>query len=89
MSELGEFAMFLSIGLASLGIFFGPVAGAVARRIAARGPTGADPRPEIDELRARVQELEQNQARVLELEERVDFAERLLAQREPERLADR
>ena len=89
MTELGEFAMFLSIGLASLGVFFGPVAGAVARRISGRAAAGPDLQPEIDELRARVQELEQGQARVQELEERVDFAERLLAQREPERIPGR
>ena len=89
MSELGEFAMFLAVGLASIGVFFGPVSGALARRISGRAAVGPDLQPELDELRARVAELEQGQARVQELEERVDFAERLLAQREPERLADR
>lgn len=42
----------------------------------------------IAELEARVAELEQGEFRMHELEERLDFAERLLAQaREPERLA--
>ena len=42
----------------------------------------------IAELEARVGELEQAESRMHELEERLDFAERLLAQaREPERLA--
>jgi hypothetical protein len=42
----------------------------------------------IAELEARVVELEQTEVRMMELEERLDFAERLLAQaREPERLA--
>jgi hypothetical protein len=41
----------------------------------------------IAELEARVAELEQGEFRMHELEERLDFAERLLAQaREPERL---
>lgn len=34
---------------------------------------------ELNDLRARVEELEHSSARVLELEDRVDFAERLLA----------
>jgi uncharacterized coiled-coil protein SlyX len=42
----------------------------------------------IVELEARVAELEQGEFRMHELEERLDFAERLLAQaREPERLS--
>ena len=42
----------------------------------------------IAELETRVLELEQGELRMHELEERLDFAERLLAQaREPERLA--
>ena len=89
MSEAGEFAMFLAIGLASLGVFFGPVAGAVARRISGRAGGGPDLQPELDELRSRVQELEQGQLRVQELEERVDFAERVLAQQhEPQRIGN-
>jgi hypothetical protein len=34
---------------------------------------------ELDELRARVEELEAERARLVELEERVDFTERVLA----------
>jgi hypothetical protein len=34
---------------------------------------------EFNDLRARVEELEQSRTRMLELEDRVDFAERLLA----------
>lgn len=42
----------------------------------------------IAELEARMMELEQAQGRILELEERLDFAERLLARpRETERLS--
>lgn len=52
----------------------------------------ANPRPrstaaELDELTARVAELEAERGHLVELEERVDFAERLLAaQQAPERL---
>ena len=66
-----------------------PLARALARRL--EGKPGADPqlRAEVDELRARLQEMEVNQSRVAELEERLDFAERVLAQKaEPTRLPD-
>jgi hypothetical protein len=66
-----------------------PLARALARRL--EGKAGADPqlRAEVDELRARLQEMEVNQSRVSELEERLDFAERVLAQKaEPQRLPD-
>lgn len=45
---------------------------------------------EVDDIRARMAGLEAGQARVLELEERLDFAERMLAQhreREAPRIA--
>jgi len=67
-----------------------PLAQALARRL--EGRSGPDPQlvERIGELESRVQQLEAQQARTLELEERVDFAERLLAQRrEPEQLPRR
>ena len=65
-----------------------PLMRAVARRLEGK-PAGPDPavRTELDQLRHRLDEVELVHGRVLELEERVDFAERLLAQRrEAERL---
>jgi len=46
-------------------------------------PRPADPelRAHVDALETRIQQLEAEHDRVLELEERVDFAERMLAQR--------
>ena len=42
---------------------------------------------ELDGLRERVRQLEEMQARMAELEERVDFTERIVAQgREPDRI---
>jgi hypothetical protein len=61
-----------------------PLLRAVARRIEA-GATLADARLELDEMRDRIQRLETAQPSMAELEERLDFAERLLAQVEPER----
>ena len=65
-----------------------PLMRALGRRIEGRTPgTDLALRGEVDQLRARVGELEALQHRVMELEERVDFAERLLSQRrEVERL---
>ncbi len=52
-----------------------------------REPTGDYERARMEDLEARVAELEEAQVRVLELEERLDFTERILAQRgEPARL---
>jgi hypothetical protein len=63
-----------------------PLIRALSRRLEG-GPSAAGLREEVENLRARVDGLEQGQARVGELEERVDFAERLLAQsREADRL---
>lgn len=91
MTEGGEFAMWLAIGAGQIAAWFAvsPVIRAIADRIARRGGGG--------ELEARVADLEQRAlttgeteaqfARLAELEERIDFAERLLAQRgEPKAL---
>ena len=57
-----------------------PLARALARRLEGRS---ASPEllQQVEELRDRVQDLEASQHRVTELEERLDFTERLLAQR--------
>jgi hypothetical protein len=69
-------------------ILRGPLGKALARRLEGRG-AGPDDNTvaELAELRERLQELEEQQGRIHELEERLDFAERLLAQqREQPRL---
>lgn len=68
-------------------IFFGtrPLVSAIARRIARDPAPPAVPDGAMDDLRA---EVEDAHRRIASLEERVDFAERMLAkQREPDRLA--
>ncbi|MHB1328779.1 MAG: hypothetical protein ACYC2K_11315 [Gemmatimonadales bacterium] len=67
------------IGIIVAGIVFGPLIRAYARRIEGKG-VDAQLAGEVDHLRARVAELESVQHRVAELEERVDFSERLLTQ---------
>ena len=88
MTAPGELAMFLAIGAAAVGIFFGPIGSALAHRLGGRPePPDAYVKAEIEQLHLRVAELEPMQARMAELEERLDFAERLLAQENhPERL---
>ncbi|MGH7592913.1 MAG: hypothetical protein ACRELE_03555 [Gemmatimonadales bacterium] len=66
--------------LVALAVLLRPVMRAWARRI---GGEAANPTlsAEVTELRERVADLEASGARLQELEERVDFAERMLAQR--------
>ncbi len=88
MSDIGEFAMFLAVGFASASLFLGPIGRALGRWI--EGKVGRSAGPELEELSARVAELEARgpitgetdlvARRLAELEERVDFTERLLAQ---------
>jgi hypothetical protein len=73
-------AIVLVVGFIAAGGVLYPLARAYARRLE-RGEAGSGPGAEaVEDLRARVADLEAQQGRVLELEERVDFAERLLAQ---------
>jgi hypothetical protein len=61
-------------------ILRGPLGKALASRLEGRRAGPDDDAAEVAELRERLQELEQQQSRMHELEERLDFAERLLAQ---------
>jgi Tfp pilus assembly protein PilO len=83
VSAAGELAMFLAIGLAALGLFFGPVGSALAQRLVGR--------PQPDEIRAEVEklgeqviaEMDELRHQLAEVEERLDFAERLLTHDAP------
>ena len=73
--------------IAGCTIVLWPLMRAISRRIEGRGPASSALQADMDQLRARIAEVDVLQHRVAELEERLDFAERLLAQkREPERL---
>jgi hypothetical protein len=81
------FVMIVFAGLLATTIILWPIVRAFARRIEGKG--GADPglRADVEHLQQRLGDVEVLQARVGELEERLDFAERLLAQpREPDKL---
>lgn len=63
-----------------------PIARAYARRLEGSTSTAAL-KEELGEVYERLEELQRGQERIAELEGRLDFAERLLAQRrEPERI---
>jgi hypothetical protein len=75
--------VFLSIMIAALvaaTIILWPLARAFARRLEGKGTADPALRAEVEHLHTRLGEVDSLEARVMELEERVDFAERLLAQ---------
>src|SRR5918997_276304 len=68
-------------------IILWPIMRAFGRRLEGRGATDPAVKADIDHLHARLGEVDALQSRLMELEERVDFAERLLAQsKQPGRL---
>jgi hypothetical protein len=77
MTEGGEFAAMIAIGAGLIGMTLGPIGQAWGRRIEARISGGG---PQAEELAQRLADLEACAQRVAELEERVDFAERMLTQ---------
>jgi hypothetical protein len=83
-------AMIALAFIAASALVLWPLFRAIARRIEGRGTADTSHlREELMDLRERVQLLEGAQARVLELEERLDFAERLLTERgQPARLRE-
>lgn len=84
MDNVLKFAlvMFTVIGIPAAFMLLTPIARAIGRRIEGQGAVADD---RIAELERRVQELEVREERVGELENRLDFAERMLAQREGSR----
>jgi hypothetical protein len=78
----GETIGLIAVAFAAVKIF-GPIAAALGRRLGGVRPE-REPGPvvieELDALRERVHRLEEMQTRMVELEERLDFTERLLAQ---------
>ena len=89
MTELGEFAMYAAMGATSIAalIVISPIFKALANRIS--GVKASD--EALQQVEARVAvledrgsvsgEVESQHARIAELEERLDFAERMLAER--------
>ena len=79
MSPPGELAMFLALGATAIGLLFGPIGSALARRLAGR-PDPDEAHAEIEQMGERMTaEVDHLRSRLAEVEERLDFAERLLA----------
>lgn len=69
------------VSAAAVFILRGPVGRALARRIeGGKSPDDVQALTAVDEMQVRVAQLEQQVDRMHELEERLDFTERLLAQ---------
>ncbi len=80
---IGVFAYWIAIGLLFVGVTFGPIGTALGRAVEAIvgrlfGSGGARRSAELEQLRERVAALQGVEQRLLEVEERLDFAERLL-----------
>ncbi len=79
MSPPGELAMFLALGAAAIGLLFGPIGQALARRLGGRTEPDENA-AEIERVNERITtEVDDLRARLADVEERLDFAERLLA----------
>jgi hypothetical protein len=73
--------------LTAITIILGPLTWALARRLGRKGNPDSALQAEVEQLHARLGEVDSLQSRLVELEERVDFTERLLAQgQQPSRL---
>jgi hypothetical protein len=67
----------------TVSILRGPLGRALAERIQGRRALDAAEARELEELRERIAMLEEGQAQLADLQERLDFAERLLARQPP------
>jgi hypothetical protein len=85
LEDMAAVALLLGVGLILAALIW-PLIKAIARRIEG-GTAGAEVQAELETLRERVRQLEEVPTRMAELEERLDFTERVVAQgREPDRL---
>ncbi|MEO7138324.1 MAG: hypothetical protein ABI037_11460 [Gemmatimonadales bacterium] len=66
--------------LTAITIILWPIMRAFGRRLEGRGHPDGALRAEVEHLHTRLAEMDSVQSRLVELEERVDFTERLLAQ---------
>lgn len=84
---LAPLAALMIVAVSVVLVLRGPLGRALARRIEGSRAADHDASQRLEEVEARLQSLELTQERMLELEERLDFAERLLARdKEPLRV---
>jgi hypothetical protein len=76
--------MIVIAALAATVIILWPIMRAFGRRLEGKGAADPALRGEVEQLQMRLTEVDTLHARVAELEERVDFTERLLAQAQPQ-----
>ena len=85
--SIAPLAALLVVAVSVILVLRGPLGRALARRIEGSRAADHDAAQRLEEVEARLQSLELTQERMLELEERLDFAERLLArEKEPLRM---
>jgi hypothetical protein len=85
LEDMAAVALLLGVGLILAALVW-PLIKAIARRIEG-GAASVEVQAELESMRDRLRQLEEMQPRMLELEERVDFTERMVAKgREPDRL---
>jgi hypothetical protein len=85
LEDVAAVVLLLGVALLVAGLLW-PLIRAVARRIEG-GSASAELQAEVDALRERVRQLEEMPPRMAELEERLDFTERVVAKsHEPDRL---
>lgn len=83
----GGIVMVVLLVTAAITIICWPIVRALARRLEARPGLSPALQEDFEDMHHRLAEMDGLQQRVSELEERLDFAERMLAQpREPDRL---
>lgn len=86
-ADPGAVVMIVLAVMVAATVILWPIVRALARRLEGRGTPDAALRAEVEQLHHRLADLESGQGRLAELEERLDFTERLLAQsREQDRL---
>jgi Tfp pilus assembly protein PilO len=83
----GSILFIILVSVVAATIILWPIVRALARRLEGKGTVDAGLKADVEHLHQRLGEVDALQARLGELEERVDFTERLLAKnREPDRL---
>lgn len=75
--------MIVFLGLAATTLVLWPIMRALGRRLEGKGHADAALQAEVEQLQHRLGEMDTLQQRVAELEERIDFAERMLARPSP------
>jgi len=79
----GSILFIILVSVVAATVILWPIVRALARRLEGKGTVEAGLKADVEHLHQRLGEVDALQARVGELEERLDFAERLLA-RTPE-----